>query len=58
MAEYYIEIPKRKIGIELPAKVEVTKKTKERFCFVTCGDEDVEFFEYWLDSNGINYQEM
>ena len=57
MADYYIEIPKRKIGIELPNEVEVTRKTKDRFYFVTCEDENAEFFEYWLDSNGINYQE-
>ena len=58
MSDYYIEIPKKKKDIELPDRITLTKRTRERFCFVTCADEDNGFFEYWLDTNGISYQEL
>jgi hypothetical protein len=57
MSEYYVEIPFKKQDIEFPERVKVIKRTRGRFCFVSCEDEDDSFFEYWLDGNGINYQE-
>jgi len=56
MSDYYIEIPKRKKDIELPRLVTLNKRSRERFCYVTCSDENNEFFEYWMESNGISYQ--
>ena len=61
MTEYYIEIPKRKVDIELPDIAEVTGrsvKSMGRFRFITCADEDTEGLENWFYSNGINFQEM
>lgn len=58
MPEYYIEIPKRKIGIKIPSYIVVNKMNKDRFCFVECEQDDFSDFEDWMSRNGINYQEM
>jgi len=58
MSDYYVEIPRRKKNIEFPEMVTITRKSRGRFFFVTCDDDEDNFFEGWLEVNGITYQEQ